>query len=173
MANGSDVYGIISLVGDWTTEMIKNLNIIKKEWNNWSYYTDVHGDFNKNELTLDFSAIGRWSYDVNLREIGAWITENRFEETEAAYKNLCGALKLKIDDANEPTVWIEVDFKEHEPGCCILRECSAKIKMQDNNLVGHITNKSDYEYTAENLVELGFHDIIEEAQELFEETEDC
>ena len=184
MANLSDAYGNMILRGDWTPSMIDNLNIIKEEWGSWDFATHVTDDFKSVDIEVPFNACGRWCYDNNLFHIGNWTKESKKEKVLNAYQRLCDELKSKIDENGDYTAYIEVNFSEEECGNDILRTCKSEIylctedmigqhlsgDMLMNNLTAKIIEENDYDYTNENLVELGFYESLEEIEK---ELEDC
>ena len=147
--------------------MIDNLNVIQKIWSNGEYGTYLDDDFTSVDVSAPFNATGRWDYSNNLEQIGIWTAENNNEQIRKAYDELCAELSDKIDTAVLPTAWVAVYFKEDECGYQILRECHAEINLHNGNLTGFIIETTDYDYTVENLVSLGFYDSIDDAQYYF------
>ena len=169
MANLSAVYGTMQLIGDWTPDMVDNLNILLDEWRQWSYNIDAEA-FAEDHLTSEVCANGRWSFDANLESLGKWTTITENETVKKAYADLCGELRNKVDENGDPTAFIQVDFSEEEGGCEILREASGQIIVRDGELAGIITSNQDYEYTKENLVKLNFYDSVEDIDWLDDES---
>ena len=65
MANISSSYGTITLRGDWTKEMVEQLNTVKEEWRNWYYNTYTDDTFSKDKMTIQFDGTGRWVYQTH------------------------------------------------------------------------------------------------------------
>ena len=113
-------------------------------------------------MSVQFNAAGRWSYGNNLEQIGVWTSQSHSEKVRAAYAELCRELAKRVAEDGLPGAWIRVYYKEDERGCQILRECEGEVNLNNGALTGFVTNTEDYEYTAENLVSLGFYDSIED-----------
>ena len=76
MANVSEAAGSYTLVGEWSQEMIDNLNTVKLVLEEGEYNTILDSDFTKVELSWGFQGNGRGTYSENLsfapQECGAY-----------------------------------------------------------------------------------------------------
>ena len=167
MANYSNVYGTMKLKGDWNENMINNLNKFLHAWvkgicvDNY----DVQ-NFSKEEPETGFSADGIYqeysdppiAYGVTLMSVDKFVPLND-SETQEAYNNLCDEIRNNIYE-NTPYIFIEFDEHIHQ---IALHRCKAKIEFTNNKFTGEIISIITYEYTKNNLAELGFCDDEVEA----------
>ena len=156
MANCSDVFGKMTLEGEWTPSMITNLNIIIGEWRIW-YFNIKMDVFKPVTREVRFTANGYWSFDVNLGKIAEWTLNTDNEFVRAAYIGLCSEMITRTDEFGVSDSKIVVEFIEEEGGCRLLREaCAEIICTAGKGLRGITINSENYEYTKENIVKLGF-----------------
>jgi len=158
MANCSDVCGKMVLEGEWTTSMIRNLNIVKSEWGIWHFSIKVD-DFEETDKEVKFSAYGFWSFDANLERIGEWTLGTVRDDIRKAYFDLCDEMASRINEVGVSDTRIALAFTEEEGGCGILREASAEIVcISGRGLRGITVSNEIYDYTKENLFKLGLRD---------------
>ncbi|MDR0287808.1 MAG: hypothetical protein LBI03_08940 [Clostridiales bacterium] len=149
MANISCPSGTFKLIGNWTQTMIVNINIIKKEWEEWWYNTVVEGNFALNKTSLPFWGQGRWAYSHNLERIGESTGSGTKASITTAYLSLCKEMESQ-------DCYIEVDYVDEEGGCLVLYEATAKLYAKDGKLIVAETNYTEYQYNKENLKKLGY-----------------
>lgn len=90
MANISDTTGTVTIVADTKDDLLKILSIISREQSNYWYATNYLGDLTSDDIwfdkmeqkfraTIDFAAEGRWTYQCNLENFGAWLDSSLSE----------------------------------------------------------------------------------------------
>ena len=149
MANISEPSGTFHLAGEWTPEMIKTFNIIKKEWEEFWYNTTIEEEFENSGDTLKFWGQGRWAYSYNLINLGGTTEVSDKDEIRNAYAALC--LEMESNNAR-----IVVEYFDRESGCQVLYEATAELFGQNGKLVCVETNYVEYDYNDENLDKLGY-----------------
>jgi hypothetical protein len=179
MATTSEVIGTMTLIGQWDDEMIKNLNIVKGEWEKWYYHITLSHDFSATNTPVPFTATAKWIFDVDLIRLGCAVdTVFKSPDAIASYKKLCELLADKTKD-EEPTAYIELDFSEQ--GYEMLRKCTAIICYDyvvppegmpiepvfhgevpsTKQLVGYVQSEERFDCTEENIRKLGFNTSTE------------
>ena len=155
MANISSAFGTFKLFGVWNEEMIKNINILREEWDSWYYGIHFHEEFDVWMCEYNFHGSGRWSYSPNLEMLGVWTKSDNKSDVIKAYTELCVEMELRAS-------YIEIDYADEEGGSGILYKATAEITAKDGDFIYKETSYEPYEYTPENLVEVGFYDSMED-----------
>ena len=140
MANCSIVEGTITLVGDWTDEMLVCMNIVKDRWASWTYNIDPDFDFSADRLSQSFCGCGRWSFNSNLRELDAWTKDEATSdsELELSYKKLTAEMQLR-------DCFIDFAYSDEENGNRLLRDGTARFRAVNNALIGSIS-EHDFDF---------------------------
>ncbi len=71
MANISSAFGTMTLVGEWTQDMVDKLNVLSGAWETW-YYNISADPFKANHNPVVFVATGRWWFGGTIESIGEW-----------------------------------------------------------------------------------------------------
>ena len=130
MANCSDAYGTVTLIGEWTPDMCHNLNVLKREWVSWDYSIIIDDDFSPSDLSLDFFGIGRWTFKSNLESLDEWTCE------EMANKPLLAASYLALTENMEQYgSRIEFEYNDEESGNLVLYSDTVTFAAKDGHLV--------------------------------------
>jgi hypothetical protein len=168
MANLSSAYGTFNLHGAWSYEMINNLNILKKEWADWYYWTNIEDEFNLNQRSNTFTGCGRWAYNSNLEILGESIERSDNSDTKNAYINLCALMESS-------GAYIEVNYTDEECGFNVLYTATAKFSATTDGFIYEETAYEGYDYTPDNLVQLGFYEDINSFLEnnCWDDSESC
>ena len=173
MANISDAFGTITIwVGATEPKEQQRLtNNFKKIFDEVMsgktacYYTDISSwtidkddDGNGIVGVGDFNGCGRWAFEANCRYTYDWLkqgVENRPE------------LKKLLDEINKYNWKISYEFADEEAGCEVLYEmnCDIDHRAGEDKAYQSIRYEEDFDYNAQNLVNLGFFDTLEEAEE--------
>ena len=157
MANVSEPSGTFRLIGDWTPEMIRNLNIIKKEWGGYFYNTEIEDDFEEAGTGLAFWGQGRWAYMYNLSGLGEATELSDKDEVRKAYRALS-------QDMENHKARIQVEYVDRERGCEVLYEATAELFGQCGKIACEETKYIEHEYSDENLDRLGYQTYDEEGE---------
>jgi len=149
MANCSDAYGTVTLIGEWTPDMCHNLNVLKREWVYWHYSIIIDDDFSPFDLSLGFFGIGRWTFKSNLESLDEWTRE------EMENKPLLAAAYLALtEDMERHGSQIEFKYNDEESGNLVLYSDVVTFAAKDGHLVIEQSNEQSHDYTWENY--LGF-----------------
>jgi hypothetical protein len=191
MANISDVYGCIELIGDWTPRQIKMLLYIFYALDTNTYYNTRIGEPREFEDILEntirnahltFVGAGRWAYSANIESFISWskITdEKRFKELN---KYLPEKYKLKgfstyqnlhrnfIKEMAKNKLQLYFNYKEFESGVGSLVEIQDTLDIVYNaqlkkyNSICNNTSIQNYECNLKNYCEI----FLEENSLLYE-----
>lgn len=167
MANISSAFGDITIevegekaLKDFTYLFDKVLGI-----ENACYYTATNGwKYQDGEANATFDGCGRWVYENNAEMTYEWI------------KNGIEALKDEDEKKQLQEIWASLnekdwqiiyDFSDEECGCeCLYQmECMVEHKAYDSEASYSVISHTYYDYTPDNLVELGYCDSLEEAKD--------
>jgi hypothetical protein len=135
MANISTVFGSVSLRGKWTDDMLKNLNVLRKDWATYYYNTEIDDDFSEDSLEQSFIASGRRTYINNLTNLADWSADNAAD----AVRDLAKAMSEQTDSG------IIFNYTEDEPGSCFLQTASVEIvpdKFNPKTYLASMPNKT-------------------------------
>ena len=151
MANCSDVYGTMTLEGEWTLQMLADLNTVAKEWASWSYNIVVTDDFTHDCLSQSFLGCGRWAFNLNLDYLDAW-TKGEYPEKPSlrtAYEQLTNEMQLLGG-------YIDFTYSEEESGNQILRDGVARLRAENGGLLIDSLSEQNYEYCWKDFIERDF-----------------
>lgn len=170
MANISNAFGQITIKAK-SIEAIKNLIILQKEFEKTSCYEtnldsfklnnhQLEKDIKDNALHTDnnyfiyddnFNATGRWSFESNV----SWFLDSlEFEDSDSEELR-----KLK-EQCKKQKYEIHFDINDEENGCQFIVSAIASIHYDPKKDVKDYTYDitTDYDYTVENLINLGFYE---------------
>lgn len=170
MANISDAYGdfMLKIVGKDMNETASLSALFKDYWkktmcDGCCYYTEVYdwqSDVEDGDLVWrgQFNGCGRWTFEANCRNTFDWLKQGAEKSDE---------LRKAWEEINKHYWVVEYDFQDEEGGCGVLYTMGCYVEHQPNEdrALYSINYEDDYEYTPENLVELGFYGDIEDAKE--------
>lgn len=108
-------------------------------------------------VRLDFWGTGRWTFENNIDYVFKWIDYN----FKSAPKEVQKVLEPLKDLIEKNWYELEYDFVDEEMGCGALYEASILIDKEpqkdlSSELNVCVSNKTCYDYTVENLEQLGF-----------------
>lgn len=108
-------------------------------------------------VRLDFSGTGRWTFENNIDYVFKWIDYN----FKSAPKEVQKVLEPLKDLIEKNWYELEYDFVDEEMGCGALYEASILIDKKSHRDLSSelnvcVSNMTCYDYTVENLEELGF-----------------
>lgn len=108
----------------------------------------------KQDLLIRFAGCGRWTFEANIRNWGIAdaIFDADINKRGRALADKIARKKLKII----------MDFTDEEGGCMELYEMGVLIKGNGESIGYEELYWDEYDYTAENLVRLGFYDREED-----------
>lgn len=170
MANISSAFGQIVIKAK-STEAIKNLIILQEEFERNSHYETELSAFHLNEYELgkdiienaietkdgyfiyedNFTASGRWSFKSNVK----WFLDSlEFEENDSEEIR-----KLK-EQCQKEEYAIQFDINDEESGSQFIVSAVATIDYNPEQNIKDYTYDitTDYDYTVENLINLGFYE---------------
>lgn len=170
MANLSSAFGQITIKAK-SIKAIENLIILQKEFEKTSCYETNLNSFylNKNELNKqikehsiqtdndyfiykdDFTATGRWTFQSNVR----WFLDSlEFSDTDSEQ------IKQLKEKCQNEFYKIHFDINDEESGCQFIVSAVATINYDPITKEQDYTYDiiTDYDYTVENLIKLGFYD---------------
>ncbi len=170
MANISSAFRQI-IIKAKSLEAIKNLIILQKEFEKTSEYETNLNSFDLNEYQLkkdifenviqtsddhfiyedNFNAYGRWSFESNVR---CFLDSLEFEDNDSEEIR-----KLK-EQCQKEKYEIQFDINDEESGCQFICTAIASIHYDPEKDIKDYTYDvtTDYDYTVENLIKLGFYD---------------
>jgi len=151
MANCSDAYGDITLLGLWTPAMLHNLNILKQVWASWTYCIDISEDFTPSLRSQGFCGIGRWSFQSNLESLDEWM-RNEFDDNP----NLAAALMALTADMEQHDSRIEFTYADEEAGCLSMGTGAVTFAAKDGALIIVRSDDNSLDYSWENYLGLNF-----------------
>jgi len=185
MANISDVYGDMSINGNWDSTDITNLLYVLMTQDGHNYFThfneldvnnkkgfdDAHKALSNGE-ELSFYGCGRWTFQTNLERLHDWSGEDSYTDelkelmTSSEYfkrrKQLLTAMKKK-------DLSIEWDWCEYEPGCAFICVQTGRHFINDEDKLKYDVSESTcYDPTLKNYVEIfmeGADECLEHAIE--------
>lgn len=178
MANCSDVYGIITLEGEWTDEMLSALNTVKTVWASWSYNIAPAGEFSSDLISQDFIGCGRWAFKSNIYSLDRWTKEEFEGNTE-----LKTAYELLVAEISQRGCVIELSYSENESGTQKLCDGIARLTAENGALVVESLSEQKYDYCWHEFLERDFcgellmEELINDIFKLFQlgeaKREDC
>jgi hypothetical protein len=139
MANISNAFGEMFLKGNWTPEMIDNLNIISCVWKDWHYGIHVE-PFTIGKLTQGFSADGRWSFKNNLEGLASWVVDENKPEVTKAFYDLIAQVRKSKDIGKTSIVF---NYTEDEPGYRFLQKVEAELRVAPFSLKSLVSYASE------------------------------
>lgn len=151
MANFSDAYGTVTLSGEWTPAMCKNLNALKKDWATWEYSLTIDEDFSPSSRSLVFSGIGRWSFISNLKSLDRWCYEEFILKPSLGIAYLALTKEMKRNNSK-----IEFTFTDEEAGFLFISTDSVTFAANDGHLFIKKSTEVPHEYTWENYLAFDF-----------------
>ena len=170
MANLSSAFGQITIKAK-SIKAIENLIILQKEFEKTSCYETNLNSFylNENELNKqikehsiqtdndcfiykdDFTETGRWTFQSNVR----WFLDSfEFSDTDSEQ------IKQLKEKCQNEFYKIHFDINDEESGCQFIVSAVATINYDPITKEQDYTYDiiTDYDYTVENLIKLGFYD---------------
>ena len=169
MANISSTFGSVVITAQTSAKakaICKALDSILN--GNFDYYTDFSIDTGvekDNFFRCSFVGTGRWAYIYSLEDLGRKLDYfKRFDEHAEA---------IKVIEENDFT--LDVEFTDEEGGNAFIMQCDGVIEHKANTPVSELvfveSNRTDYEYTRENLKLLcGYDDC--DLDDMFADYED-
>ena len=157
MANISSAYGHIEIKMKGARELAE---LINKTLKPCEYYTSIDlespEDDEPDYFCSRFWGCGRWSFEANCERFWDWLKQGAEEQCEDLLE------KIKQKDFE-----IILEFDDQEGGMGVLYEMTYVIKHKagEDKVEGYIAEEEEYDYTPENMVELGIYDNIEDARE--------
>jgi len=105
-----------------------------------------------------FYGAGRWVYETNIELCYKWLEASKDDNEET--KKLWAEL-------NKHNWRLTFDFVDEEGGNQVLYEAVAEVihKANEDKAEVNFCSREDYDYTPENLVDLGVYETLEGAQE--------
>lgn len=148
MANYSNAYGHIEIKMEGARKLAELMNKALKPY---AYNTDIDiespEDDEPDYFSSRFWGIGRWTYEANCRNFWEWL-KNGVKEHH---------LEKEFEEIKNKDFEIILEFNDEEGGCAVLYEMLYRIthKKGEDKTTNEICSETDYDYTPENLVELG------------------
>lgn len=171
MANISDVYGHMSIDGNWDSTDITNLLYVLMTQDGNNYFThfseldvnnkkgfdDAHKALSNGE-ELSFYGSGRWTFQTNLEQLHNWSGEDSYRDelkelmTSSEYfkrrKQLLNAMKKK-------ELSLEWNWREYEPGISFICEQTGRHFINDEDKLKYDVSESTcYDTSLKNYVEI-------------------
>lgn len=167
MANISSAFGTITIkVEGGRPDIIEDFTYLFGEvlGGGWYYTATNDWEYDGNEATATFDGCGRWTYQTNAEMTYEWI-KNGIPRVKD--ETIRAELQSIWDELNQLDWSINYEFVDEECGNGVLYEqdCYVEHKAGEDEARYNEGNFTSYDYTPENLVELGFQDSIEEAKE--------
>jgi hypothetical protein len=164
MANISDAYGTVTLVGNWTDEMRKNLNIVKEEMVSWCYNIDIFEDFTPQISSQSFHGDGRWSFFSNMESLDRWILDECKSKPELSI-----AFAALTTDMEKRESQLSFSYTDDEPENLLLCTGEYAFSAKGGHLIIETRSSDSYAYNWGNYLELdvGCEDQFEELLENF------
>jgi hypothetical protein len=162
MANISDTNGTVTLTGKWTSDMCRNLNLLREAWAAWCYNIDIYENFAPDALAQSFCGNGRWAFHANLESLDGW-TQSECEtkpDLAVAYAALTTEMELRGSQ-------ITFVYADEEPGCLFICTGTCNFAAKDGHFI--ITSSSedshDYGWEAYLSLDFGGEDLFDELVE--------
>lgn len=139
MANVSDAYGAMTLKGAWTPALIKTLNTIAAEiWAHWYYSIEIKPFDPKatpRERTTDFNGWGRWTFRLNLENLGDWTLDSLHSTSDFT----TAVLNKLIQAMHDKGLIIEIEYTDEEGGCEVHYDETGEISSNGEKFVYVVT----------------------------------
>jgi len=158
MANISTAYGKVFLKAKTEDDLRFLYEMIVKYATHFWYLTELFEEYDSKMVynyeedgplcfESSFDGSGRWEYGNNIKSFYRWLSDEMTDNEKVRFKGM----------------WFEMefDYSEEEPGCQILCDVSKALVTHESGSdvtfydAGWGTN---YDYTANNLMKLGFYD---------------
>lgn len=158
MANCSNAYGHIEIKMEGARKLAELMNKALKPY---AYNTDIDldspEDDEPNYFCSRFWGCGRWAYEANCRNFWEWL-KNGVKEHH---------LEKEFEKIKNKDFEIVLEFNDEEGGFEVLYEMTYLIHHTagKDEVRGEVAEEKNYDYTPENLAELGIYDNINDAKE--------
>lgn len=132
MANISSASGTITLQGDWPQEAIKNVQKLFEVWNFYGEYgIQSIGKITSEDLTVDFTGCGKWSFSNTLEKFDYW-TRDYIGKNPTASMSLA-EYEAFLEQMNALELTMEFDFRDCLEGGAELNVLGEFSVVSDTN----------------------------------------
>lgn len=175
MANISDAFGTIVIVAEEdVAEKLARLIKTTQERVEYSTFIDYEKDISWYKTSegykFYFNGNGRWTYYDNAKWLYGWIRHDVYSEGREEFYKRNGVdveeMRRIFEDIQGADWKIQFDFADAEGGCAVLYRqlCMLEHEKGKDECIFYDQEYKEYDYTAENLRELGFNYLAKELE---------
>lgn len=176
MANISDAYGTIVIVAaEDTAEKLARLIKTTQDGADYGTCIDYEKDISwyktDEGYKFNFSGNGRWTYAMNVEHMYNWIKDGIYNDDRKKCYERNGVdveeMRRIFEDVQGADWKIQFDFADAESGCAVLYKQLYMLEHEkgEDECMLYDQEYTEYDYTAENLRELGFNYLAKELEE--------